>query len=231
MNAGTRQFFVGLDLGQVCDFSTLAVLERVELVGDWDPVFFAWKKLARLRLRHLERIPLGTPYPEVVGRVKDVVRQLASEGTCELVVDATGVGRPVVDLLRRSALPCALRPVVITGGFAESHSGGVHHVPKKDLIAGLQIALQQGTLQIAGGLKFGPALLAEMSEMRVRITSPGHEQFGAWREGSHDDLVFSVALACWAARKARPRDIGGTQEYWDTWLKRAEPRPSLVPVH
>ena len=82
--------------------------------------------------------------------------------------------------------------------------------------------LQQGTLQIAAGLKFGPALVTEMSEMRVKITSPGHEQFGAWREGSHDDLVFAVALACWATRKAYPGDIGGTQEYWTEWLRNAD---------
>ena len=219
MNTNTKRFFIALDLGQVCDFSTLAVIERVELVGDWNPVFFAWKKRIMLRLRFLERIPLGTPYPDVVLRANDVARQVAAEGVCELAVDGTGVGRPVVDLLRRVGLPCSLRPAIVTGGIAESQSDGYHHIPKKDLITGLQIALQQGTLQIAGGLKFGPALVTEMAEMRVKITSPGHEQFGAWREGSHDDLVFAVALACWAAGKAYPRDLGGKQEYWTEYLR------------
>ena len=63
---------------------------------------------------------MGTPYPDVVLRVRDVSRQVAAEGACELVVDGTGVGRPVVDLLRRSGLPCSLRPVIVTGGIAES---------------------------------------------------------------------------------------------------------------
>jgi len=198
------RFFVGLDLGQVCDFSTLAVIERVELTGEWDAVTFALKKRTMLRLRYLERISLGTPYPDVVSRVSDVMQQVAAEGNCELVVDGTGVGRPVVDLLRRSGLPCNLRAAIITGGIAEHYSDGFNHIPKKDLITGLQVMLQQGTLQIAGGLKFGPALVTEMAEMRVKITQPGHEQYGAWREGSHDDLVFAVALSTWAARKAYP---------------------------
>lgn len=219
----TKRFFAALDLGQVCDFSTLAVIERVELVGDWDPVIFAWKKCITLRLRYLERMPLGTPYPDVVERVKNVMRQLASEGVCDLAVDGTGVGRPVVDLLRRSGLRCSLWPAIITGGSAESQSNGYYHIPKKDLITGLQIALQQGTLQIAGGMKFGPALVTEMAEMRVKITSPGHEQFGAWREGSHDDLVFAVALACWSARRAFSKDIGGKQEYWTVFLRQGMP--------
>src|SRR5580692_8551933 len=107
MPTNTRRFFAALDLGQVSDFSTLAVIERVELVGDWDPVVFAWEKRTMLRLRYLERIPLGTPYPDVVRRVNEVMRQVAVEGTSELVVDGTGVGRPVVDLLRRSGLRCS----------------------------------------------------------------------------------------------------------------------------
>ena len=222
MTSTTKRFFTALDLGQVFDFSTLAVIERLEQMGEWDPVVFAWKKRTMLRLRYLERIPLGTPYPDVVLRVRDVMRQVAAEGLCELVVDGTGVGRPVVDLLRRSGLPCNLRPAIVTGGIAESYSDGYNHVPKRDLIAGLQVALQQGKLQIAGGLKFGPAFVTEMADMRVKITSPGHEQFGAWREGSHDDLVFAVALACWAARKAYPRDLGGKQEYWTVCLRRAD---------
>lgn len=135
-----------------------------------------------------------------------------------MLVDATGVGRPVIDLLRAAGLQCTLTPAVITGGISEGYADGFRHIPKRNLITGLQIALQRGDLQIAGGMKFGPALVTEMAEMRVKITSPGHEQFGAWREGTHDDLVFAVALACWGARKCYPGDIGGRQQYWTGWL-------------
>src|SRR5678816_316985 len=50
-----------------------------------------------LRLRHLERLPLGTPYPDVVARVRNMVRSPDMLGRCQLMVDATGVGPPVVD--------------------------------------------------------------------------------------------------------------------------------------
>src|ERR1022692_3066848 len=63
------RFFIGLDLGQSHDFTAMAVLERSELTGDWDAAAYAHRKMAGLRLRHLERIALGTPYPEVVERV------------------------------------------------------------------------------------------------------------------------------------------------------------------
>jgi hypothetical protein len=209
-----RRFYVGLDLGQSHDFTAIAVVERAESQGEWDAAAFAYRRKLALRLRYLERIALGTTYPEVVSRVAEVTRSGELDGCCELVVDATGVGRPVVDMLRRAGLNCTLSPAIITGGVTESYAKSYFHVPKRDLITGLQIALQGGTLQIAAGMEHGPALIAELAEMQVRITPAGNEQFGSWREGSHDDLVFAVALSCWGARKAYPFDLGGAQKYW-----------------
>jgi len=134
---------------------------------------------------------------------------------CHLIVDATGVGRPVMDMLRRAALGCRrLWPVSITGGDLETYASGYYRVPKRDLIVGLQLLLQRRGLQIAKGLKFGPVLAREMAEMRVKITPSGNEQYGAWREGEHDDLVLAVALACWGVRKAWPGGGCGEDEYW-----------------
>ena len=50
---------MGLDLGQSQDFTAIAVLQRAELVGEWDPVMFAWRKTIALRLRHLSRMRRG----------------------------------------------------------------------------------------------------------------------------------------------------------------------------
>jgi hypothetical protein len=47
----------------------------------------------------------------------------------------------------------------------------------------------------------------------VKITPSGNEQYGAWREGEHDDLVLAVALACWRVRKAWP-GVGCGEEGW-----------------
>jgi hypothetical protein len=215
VTAVTGQYFVGLDLGQSRDFTAIAVLERAELVGDWDPVVYAWRKTIALRLRHLERVPLGTPYTEVVDRVVVVTRSAELAGRCHLIADATGVGRPVMDMLRRAELGCRrLWPVLITGGDLETDAGGYYRVPKRDLIVGLQLLLQRKGLQIAAGMQFGPVLAREMAEMRVKITPSGNEQYGAWREGEHDDLVLAVALACWGARKAWPNPPYGEDAYW-----------------
>jgi hypothetical protein len=206
-----KRYFVGLDLGQRQDFTALALLERVETKGEWDAFRFAFRKNVALRVQLLERVPLGTSYPEIVERVREVVQPGPLAGQCELVVDATGVGRPVVDLLERAGLGCRVRSVVVTGGQRERIEGECAYVPKRDLMVRLQLLLQEQGLQIAVKVPFGPALVKEMSEMRVMVSPAGNEQIGAWREGTHDDLVFAVALACWSAERAFGPTCDG---YW-----------------
>ena len=55
------------------------------------------------------------------------------------MVDATGVGSPVVDLLRQAGL----KPVVvsISGGDRVTFGNGVLHVPKRDLAGTLQVMI------------------------------------------------------------------------------------------
>lgn len=207
-------YFVGVDLGQASDFTAVAVVERAEVVGDWDGAMYGYRKRVELRLRYLERMALGTPYPRVAERVVKITRSPDLAGRCTLVVDATGVGRPVVDLIQKEGPGCALMPVNITGGASETNDGEYYGVPKRDLITGLQVLLQTGGLQIAAGIREGAALAAEMAEMRVKITAAGNTQYGAWREGAHDDLVLAVALACWGARKKYPRAPRGEAAYW-----------------
>src|SRR5215472_7828945 len=101
---GKSESMIGVDLGQVRDPSAIAIVERAALQGEWDPATFTYRKEVVLRLRYLERVPLGTPYAEVVRRVRKMTRSVELAGRFRLVVDATGVGRPVVELLRAGDL-------------------------------------------------------------------------------------------------------------------------------
>ena len=87
-----NRYFVGVDLGQGRDPTTIAVVERAELKGKWNAATFAWRKEVMLRLRYLDRLRLGTPYPEVVDQVMAVTHSRELAGNCYLAVDGTGVG-------------------------------------------------------------------------------------------------------------------------------------------
>jgi hypothetical protein len=151
-------------------------------------------------VRQLERIALGTPYPMVVERVREIVMKV---GECVVVADATGVGDAVVDLLRRAGLGCEVCAVTITGGEgSRAHAwsgGGGWSVPKKDLIAAVQMALEKGEIRIARRMREVGSLVRELMDMQMSVKSSGSVRIGADGYGQHDDLVIALALACWRA--------------------------------
>jgi hypothetical protein len=74
-------------------------------------------------------------------------------------------------------------------------------VPKRDLVSVVQVALQNRTLKIAEQLPEAETLSRELQNFTVKITDSANDVYGAWREGTHDDLVLAVALALWTAKK------------------------------
>jgi hypothetical protein len=196
-------FYIGLDLGQRHDHSAVAIVER----QDMHPAFLTAQR-DQLLVRFVERLPLGTPYPAVVERMRKIVRALDAQ--CALTVDATGVGAPVVELLRSAHLGCEVTAVTITGAAAESGRGGSWHVPKRDLIAGVQLSLEKGALRIAPKMKEVGALLRELLDVRISAgLATGKVKMGAEGRGEHDDLVIALSLACW--RAGRRQNGFGTQ--------------------
>ncbi len=208
MNTDRNRYYVGVDLGQKQDYTAIAVVERWETVGELDRVTWERRVEAGHSLRHLERLPLWTPYTEVVRRVREVARSEELAGRCVVVADATGVGVPVTDLLRAADLGCEMTAVTITGGARASVAEGGWNVPKRDLVVGLEVMLETGALRIAAGLREGDTFIKELTGMRVKVSAGRREQFEAWREGTHDDMVLAVALACWRARWGAVGHVG-----------------------
>jgi hypothetical protein len=154
-----------------------------------------------LMLRYAERVALGTSYPQVVERVRYLVGHENLRRQCVVAVDATGVGGPVVDMLRSSQLGCEVSAVNITGGDRETHTGNLWNVPKRDLIAGVQVLLEKRGLKIARGMKETGSLVRELTDVRMTAGSGGKVRIGADGSGQHDDLVIALALACWRAKR------------------------------
>jgi hypothetical protein len=62
--------------------------------------------------------------------------------------------------------------------------------------------MQNGQLKIAQDMPLAETLRNELLNFKVKINiSTAHDSYEAWREGDHDDLVLSVALACWAGER------------------------------
>lgn len=195
-------FIISADLGQSNDYTAISVLERIikgkGILGknrDGE---------RRYHLRHLERPPRGTEYPVIVDRMIELYTSPQLEQCRKaVVIDLTGVGRPVYDLMVRNGFRDSLNAITITAGNnAIQPKRGVYHVPKRDLVTNLQVLLQNDELKIAKGIKEAEALVEEMTNFQVKITANGHDVYGG-RSGVHDDLVLSVAMAAWLARLDR----------------------------
>lgn len=185
--------FIGLDLGQSNDYTALALLEAV-----------IDKKVSRIyHIRRLERTR-GASYPDIVDKIVQIMRSPALVGRTALVVDQTGVGAPVVDLLRKAGLKPV--SVFIHGGDAVTHEGLNYRVPKRDLVGVVKVLLQNNRLEASNRLKLSSILQQELLNFTYKLNPlTAHDSYGCWREGQHDDLVLSVALAAWWAEVGAPK--------------------------
>ncbi len=206
-------YLVGLDLGQSHDPTALAVLEKEPVLDDeGNPTRDGRNHpLAAYNVVHLERYPLGLSYPDMVARVAELLRRpaLQEAGRPKLAIDATGVGRAVVDQFLGAALLATVVPITITSGagvtkdFWNKTSVTSYRVAKLDLVAAARVALDARRLRIAPTLALAPTLVKELQNYQVKITAAAHETFNA-REGAYDDLVLATCLAAWLGENIAP---------------------------
>jgi hypothetical protein len=183
--------YFGLDLGRRQDPAALAVVERLhEPTGARNPA--TWEPVLELVLvvRHVEVFQLGTPYTRLVGRVARLLREPRTLEGYELraghllrphqtlVMDATGVGDPVVELFQAERLPARLHPVSITSGGRA-----------RDLLSNLRIQMERPLLVVPRDVHGQAELLDEL----LRATEPA--------ASAHDDRVMALALAVWQATR------------------------------
>ncbi len=168
---------------------------------------------------HLERLALGLSYvavPERLRSLEDRLRQrwvdLAwqerehaarlDDAPIDLVMDATGVGRPVLDLFRDVGFD-PLGVTITSGDTVTRVSSREYRVPKRHLVSVTQALLQSGRVKAAPALADWPVLKGELANFKAKISLAGHDSYGAgddWRQESqesHDDLVLALALGIW----------------------------------
>jgi hypothetical protein len=117
----------------------------------------------------------------------------------QLLVDITGVGRPVVELIEtalsdRHVSGCDLIGVTFTFGQKWERSGFEATLGKGFLVSRLQSLLQTERLRLPRTPE-AESLAAELVAYEIRVDQDGDAKFGAFRVGSHDDLVTALGLA------------------------------------
>ena len=199
-----RLLAIGIDIGQIHDPSAFVAVEAHEVtVQAADPLFGEWPlRETHYRVLGGQRLPLGTPYPEVARRANLLAKRLYdwdSRGDVHMLVDSTGVGRPVCDLIRAQVIPqCHVTAVTLTGGDKGDPSVLWRleaSIGKAFLVSRLQALLQ--SRRIAAPMDADMAAMAsELKGYEIKAKpETGHLQAGAFAVGAHDDLVTALGLA------------------------------------
>lgn len=206
-----NELIMGLDLGQTKDYSVLSILEKEKRhpTGTAPDLLAMSSMVGHYAVRYLKRWQLGTAYPQIVRDVSMMCNRppLLRSGS-SLVVDATGVGRPVVDMFREADLSTSrLVPVTITFGHSVTLQGDGFHVAKKHLVSAMLVLMQQGQLKVSS-LSERENLVKELRAFRIKMKSASMaESFEALTEKDHDDMVTSIALACWWGERESKKKV------------------------
>lgn len=188
------KFYCGLDLGQLSDYSAATILERLE-----DGPY------VRYEARHLQRWPLGTSYPRIVEAVRTLLARAPLAGQCRLVIDNSGVGVAVADMFSEAGIPYI--GITITGGVGwHRESWRRWHVSKSLLVSTIQKFLSSEALGISRQLPAAALLRSELQNFRVKVSKAANEVYEA-REGQHDDLTCSLAIALFMAEHPGQRFV------------------------
>lgn len=189
---------IGVDVGQKVDPTAIAVAELT-----YRPVDPSQQRSKReethFLIRSLTRLPLGTSYPDVAKRIGEIWWELKNRSSenPRVWIDATGVGQPVVDFVRTYVgTPRRVWPVIFNHGDHRKENEEERKVilGKAYLVSRLQVLLQSDRIHFPDGPEFRQ-LAKELLDYEIRIDEDSNDRYGAFKVGTHDDLVTAVGLA------------------------------------
>lgn len=205
MDPVTNRAVIGVDIGQKTDPTAIVVAEHQDRGGTM-----------HYPIRLVERLPLGTGYPDVAARIEAVVHGVEQRARqpfrapdafpVDLIVDATGVGLAVVDMLRdRGLRPTAC--LLTAGDRRVERTDNTLSIGKAWLVSRLQVLLQSSRIHLPRTAE-AAALAKELGDYEIRVNANANVQTGAFKTGAHDDLVTALGLAVGAdSRPAPARDV------------------------
>lgn len=190
---------IGIDLGQQNDYTVMSVVEILDQDTMHSMGGFFYE------LTWLHRFKLKTSYPSIVNMITTVVDRTFEDNEYMLLVDYTGVGRPVVDMLRKNELN--LIAINITGGNkCNWRFGNEASVPKKELVTSLQVVLQSNRIIWHPDIHELAHLKKEFLNFKtIKPKDPTLTLKYSAASGYHDDIVMAISLATWYGEYASQR--------------------------
>ena len=185
-------YSVCLDVGSERDHSVFTILRILDhkIANPAEPVDDSG--MPHYGLVYLEQMPVKTQYNAIMDRADYIITSVKRD--CHFLVDATGVGNPVVQMLQHLA-PIPI--VIVSGHTVNARENGGYNVPKREIVTSLQAIMHSRRLMIAAGLPHLEDLRKQMLSFKMKQRDTGSLGFEAATERTHDDIVMSLAVNVW----------------------------------
>lgn len=176
-NIGDRSYQLGIDMAKYNDWTVITPVDLSDRPTEWGK----------------GESPFYAGLPERFNQIDwplQKARMKAAWGLynkARVVLDATGVGNPIVDDL-------------IDAGVKPLEAFTFTEKSRRELLVNLQLMLAQDKIKIPD---YAP-LISELEAFSYDVTKGGNVSIQV-PAGQHDDCVMSLALACWQLKKEKPR--------------------------
>lgn len=233
-----REYLLSWDVAQKQDKTALQLWRRTPSIvpGNRIAEDRVFNYLDLVYQREME----GVPYTEQCKAVQELLNGERMKNNCDLVIDGTGIGQAVVDIMREHGLEPI--PIVFTSGltmnvkYAEAtrRFGGFGKtldlrtiaelcVPKVDMIHAAKVLLEQNRIRIATGVANAEEFKKQLLHFKGKVNERGNVSYGNDAEAKHDDWVACFIMACWFANysgqtdneRKVPKSGGDTYKSWN----------------
>jgi hypothetical protein len=193
------RIYLGLDIGKRQDHTAIAVLELRWAYGPKDNLSQKIREIPTLVLRYSTRLALDTETTKIPQLVRETLQRFAPRHgepsrVDTLLIDATGIGHTVVELIRKNQTKAHIQPVTLTNGHVDRRlKDGYLSLPRPDMLNSLKMVFELGNIKMEPS---APGFV-DMERELIQFQPSGDQQ-------EHDDLVMAMAMAVWQAAKEYP---------------------------
>ena len=215
--ANSKQYICTVDLAKKRDYTTIQIYRDTPEVRHYpeesgrSPQIINWMDLTyQARMQ-------GIRYTEQSKKIVELLKRVNLLNNVQLLVDGTGVGEAVVDIMREDGLMPL--PIISTGGnnvnevysdfgnvFGSSQGQKLRGVqvikemtvPKNDMVHAAMVVLEQGRLRMANNLQHTDDFRKQLSRFKGKFNDKsGRTKYENDSDTDHDDFVVCYMLASW----------------------------------
>lgn len=217
-----KEFIIAGDIGRKRDNFALLILKDVPRIIDGNRALQNPDRIVHhYEIVHGEQAK-GLRYEQMVDRFVTLAGHRELTHNYDLLVDGSGVGDPVVEMIRKRGLYPV--PIIFTGGDQvheiRNEIGNVFgnrvgtlaplqtiqeiRVPKADMKDAGALLLQQDRIHCAQGLPIETELEKQLMGFKGKVNEKtGRAKYEAEAEDIHDDLVVCYLMFAWWALRGR----------------------------